>query len=77
MNSNLRIKSNLIVDDEKYQPVYKYIPGDLIGEIYPNMLDKRCIEQDLTFKQRIEYEQYLICNICKKPCAGTCREVNT
>lgn len=68
--SNLNIRSNLMIIDN--QPEYKYIPGDFIGHIYREKIDSRAREQELTKQQCIEYEQYLICLICKMPCAGTC-----
>lgn len=73
MESNLHIRSNLMVCDEEHQPEYKYMPGDYIGQIYPKFMDGRVIERYLTRQQIIEYEQYLVCLICGIPCAGTCK----
>ena len=72
MKSNLHIKSNLIIDDDEHKHVYKYLPGDYIGQIYPEKIDGRVIERQLSKQQIIEHEQYLECLICRKPCAGTC-----
>ena len=72
MISNLLIFSNLMPDDPKYKPEYKYIPGDYVGKIYLIAVDVRSIRQHLSQQQIIELEQYLVCNICGKTCAGTC-----
>ena len=73
ISSNLSIKSNLMIDDKNHKPETRYLPGDFVAQLYPGMVDKRLIESELTRRQKIEYEQYLICSICKKPCAGTCQ----
>jgi hypothetical protein len=73
MQSDLDILSNLMIDDESHKPEIKYLPGDFLVLVYPEKVDKRCIESELTPKQILEYEQYLTCNICKRPCAGTCQ----
>jgi len=72
--SNISIRSNLIIDDHAYQPVSKYIPGDYVGEIYPELIDRRNIERNLSKSQQIEHEQYLVCLLCNSPCAGTCQK---
>lgn len=68
--SDLMIKSNLMI--ETRQPEYRYIPGDYVGQIYREKIDSRVIERELTKEQIMEHKQYLVCTICKKPCAGTC-----
>jgi hypothetical protein len=72
--SNISIRSNLILDDEEYKPIYKFIPGDYVGEIYPELVDRRNITNDLSKSQQIEHEQYLVCLLCNSPCAGTCQK---
>jgi hypothetical protein len=72
MNSNLSVKSNLMLDDEQHRPQYRYIPGDYIGKIYRQLVDVRVYESALTKQQIIELEQYLVCVRCHRPCAGTC-----
>jgi len=77
MKSNLDIRSNLMTDDKKHEPKHRYLPGDFAAQVYPKKVDRRVIEKELTRKQIIEYEQYLPCLICKKPCAGTCIPVKS
>jgi hypothetical protein len=71
MKSNLSVRSNLMVDNDK-EPKYRYLPGDFIGQVYPDFLDSRIIEECLTECQLREYWQYLVCRLCRRPCAGTC-----
>ena len=63
----------MVIDDEKKIEYIKYIPGDYVGKIYPFMKDVRSRDQ-LTKRQQIEMDQYLICLICGKACAGTHKE---
>jgi hypothetical protein len=72
MKSNLSVKSNLMLDDDERRPQYRYIPGDYVGEIYPQFVDVRVYESVLSKQQIIELEQYLVCVRCHRPCAGTC-----
>jgi len=88
MDTNLQLKPNLMLDlsekVDKFFPLYRpelrgqnrqdlrYLPGDLIGEIYPELVDRRCIKNNLTPEQIEEYEQYLVCELCGRRCAGTC-----
>lgn len=70
-NSNIGICSNImIIENEENIEYTKHIPGDYIGLIYPTLKDVRSREQ-LTKNQQIEMEQYLICLVCGKACAGT------
>jgi hypothetical protein len=50
----------------------RYLPGDLIGLIYPEMIRTEVIRRCLSEEQQLEFKQYLICEICGRPCAGTC-----
>ena len=77
MKANLDIRSNLMLDDKKHEAKHRYLPGDFVAQVYPNKVDRRVIEKELTRKQIIEYEQYLVCLTCKKPCAGTCLPAGT
>ncbi len=72
MKSNLSIKSNLMIDDDIHKPEYRFLPGDFVGQIYPGKIHVERIERELTRLQLIEFEQYLVCCVCKKSCAGTC-----
>jgi hypothetical protein len=73
--SNLRILSNIMIDDTEHKPLQKYIPGDYIGQIYPCYIDVRAIDTCLTSKQIIELKQYLVCLRCRNTCSGTCDSV--
>jgi hypothetical protein len=72
MKPNLAAKSNLMLDDDDHRPQYRYIPGDYVGRIYPQLVDVRVYESALTKQQIVELEQYLVCVRCHRPCAGTC-----
>ena len=72
MKSNLNIQSNLMVEDEKQGLQHRYLPGDFVAVVYPEKVDARVIDKELTQNQIIEYKQYLKCSICGRPCAGTC-----
>jgi hypothetical protein len=72
MNSNLAVRSNLMLDDEAHRPQHRYIPGDYLRAIYPELTDVRVYEDELTATQLIELRQYLICIRYRRPCAGTC-----
>jgi hypothetical protein len=72
MKSNLAVRSNLMLDDEAHSPQHRYIPGDYVRAIYPDLADVRVYETALTATQIIEMKQYLVCLRCRRPCAGTC-----
>ncbi len=72
MNSDLQIVSNLMPDEPDYRPHYRYMPGDLVGEIYKEFLHPDHRHRCLTEKQLREYLQYLPCLLCGRACAGTC-----
>lgn len=72
MESNLNVKSNLMIDDANHIPEYKYLPGDYIGIIYPQYIAPSIRENFLTREQNIELDQYLVCHLCGKMCAGNC-----
>jgi len=74
MKSNIAIKSNLILVHPDYTPVHRYVPGDFVKQIYPELTDRRVIESALTRRQIVELEQYLVCIVCGMPCAGTCEK---
>lgn len=71
MKANLRIISNLMIDDASIIK-HHYLPGDFVAQVYPEKVDSRVIERELTPKQIIEFQQYLVCLNCRMPCAGTC-----
>jgi len=72
MKSNLSVRSNLMLDDERHQPKHIHLPGDFVTEVYRDFRDIRVKEQILTEQQLIENRQYLVCIRCRRPCAGTC-----
>jgi len=79
-SSNLQLKSNLMVEKVDGVEVtnakkqIRYFPGDFAAEIEPSrMKDVRVREQYFTCQQIIEYQQTIVCYVCKKPCAGTCQ----
>ena len=72
MSSNLAVRSNLMVDDDQHQEHWRYLPGDFVKQVYPNMVDVRTITSYLNPQQIIEHQQYLVCIRCGRPCAGTC-----
>ncbi len=72
MESNLSVRSNLMLDDEAHRPQYRYLPGDFLKEVYPNFADTRIMEDVLTRQQIIELRQYLVCIRCGRRCAGSC-----
>lgn len=79
--SNLQIKSNLmveIVDGREIKNAkeqIKYFLGDFAALIEPHrMKDVRIREKYFTQQQIIEYQQTVVCFVCKKPCAGTCQQ---
>ena len=72
MNSQMQIVSNLMLDDKEHKPHYKWMPGDLVAQIYKEFLDPHYMHQYLTPQQQREYLQYLPCLLCGLACAGTC-----
>jgi hypothetical protein len=61
MNSQVQIVSNLMLDDMEHKPHYKWMPGDLVAEIYKEFLDPHYMHRYLTPQQQREYLQYLPC----------------
>jgi hypothetical protein len=72
MNSELQIRSNLMLEDADHTPHYKWMPGDLVAQIYKEFLNPEFIHKSLTSQQQREYLQYLPCLLCGRSCAGTC-----
>ena len=71
LKSNLMIRSNVMVEGQANK--YKFVPGDLIIQLFPEWSDNRVIAKHLSPQQIEEYQESLICLLCKKPCIGTCR----
>jgi hypothetical protein len=72
MKSQLQIRSNLMPDDSDHIPHYKWMPGDLVAEIYKEFLNPEYQHHHLTPQQQRDYLQYLPCLLCGRACAGTC-----
>jgi hypothetical protein len=72
MNSQLQIASNLMPEAKKYEPHYRFMPGDLVAAIYKEFLNPESMHHSLTPRQQREYLQYLPCLLCGRACAGTC-----
>jgi len=63
----------MINDDEHKTPShYRYLPGDYVRLIYPELTDARVAESQLSKRQLIDKDQYIVCTRCRRPCAGTC-----
>ena len=72
MNSHLQIASNLMMESRKNTPHYRFMPGDLVAQIYKEFLNPETMHRFLTARQQREYLQYLSCLLCGRSCAGTC-----
>jgi hypothetical protein len=72
MKSHLQISSNLMPDEPGNTPHYRFMPGDLVGEIYKEFVNPESMHNSLTPQQQREYLQYLPCLLCGRACAGTC-----
>ena len=71
-SSNVSVRSNVMIDEGFDQRKYRYLPGDFAALVYPECRDVRTSDVYLTPQQKIEKSQYLICILCRRPCAGTC-----
>ena len=70
IKSNVSISSNvMVIEPDKRMEYWKHVPGDYVGKIYKGLNDVRSIGE-LTERQKIERDQYLVCLECGKPCAG-------
>ena len=75
MNSSLQVSSNLMLDDDRHRPHYKYMPGDIVGELYKEFVSPpEYMHRSLSEQQQREYLQYLACLLCGRSCAGTCEK---
>jgi hypothetical protein len=69
--SKLMLFSNLMLDDEKHAPKYKYMPGDYVPLVFREFRDKRTWT-NLSARQIAELTKYIVCARCNRACAGTC-----
>ena len=60
----LQISSNLMSDEPCNTPHYRFMPGDLMAEIYKEFLNPESMHHSLTPQQQREYLQYLRCLLC-------------
>ncbi len=76
MNSQVQIFSNLMLDDKEHKPHYKWMPGDLVAEIYKDFLNPpELIHRHLTPQQEANREPFFSTShdlLCGRACAGTC-----
>ena len=72
MKSGLQVASNLMPDEPSNTPHYRFMPGDLLAEIYKEFVNPASMHNHLTEQQQREYLQYLPCILCGRACAGTC-----
>jgi hypothetical protein len=72
VKSDLRIFSNLMLDDADHKEHHRWMPGDLVGVIYKEFVNPEFMHRTLTPRQQPEYLQYLPCLLCGRSCAGTC-----
>jgi hypothetical protein len=72
--STVQLRANVMVEMNRPSEELHHIPGDYAVLIYGSTLlgRKELIRKYLTPKQQLEHEQYLVCNLCRLPCAGTC-----
>lgn len=72
--SNIALKSNVMVEGHK--TLRESCPGDLAYLLYRSLFDVRVRDKHLSKQQIQEYQQTLICLLCRRPCAGTCQPDN-
>ena len=61
MKSHLQVLSNLMPEEPGNTPHYRFMPGDLVGEIYKEFVNPESMHHSLTPQQQQEYLQYLPC----------------
>lgn len=73
--SNLAVFPNVMLAQSTAFEEIRFLPGDLAVQVYKASLMGRpdSIRRYLSPGQVVEYEQYLVCSLCRRPCAGTCR----
>ena len=66
-------------DIQQYENKKKWknlIPGDLYADLFPEDLDLRGLDQNMTPKQIKEYKNYQPCSICGKRYGCNCKFKN-
>jgi hypothetical protein len=70
---NVSVMANVMTVQARAEDDIAYLPGDLAAKVYGHLwLTPKGIRKHLTPHQLVEYEQYLVCLRCSRPCAGTC-----
>jgi hypothetical protein len=74
--ANLQLAPNLMLEQSSAEAEIQYLPGDFAFRVYEYVLFSRreLISRFMTDKQKMEYRQYLACDLCGKPCAGSCEQ---
>jgi hypothetical protein len=75
MKSNLQILSNLMLQEnitKRSKLYHEYFSGDYLALMYPEYTDTRVMHEHMTKAQIDEFHQVLLCNKCRRKCAGTC-----
>ncbi len=72
-NPNVAVTPNVMIEQRSLDAMIRYLPGDFAVAVYRSSWNSPEMARELlTREQMIEYEQYLICIRCSRPCAGTC-----
>jgi len=66
------VLSNLMLDDKEHRPDTKFLPGDLLGALYPEFRNPEVLHLGMTRKQEEEFRLYLPCIECGKPYGCSC-----
>ena len=70
---NVSVSPNVMTIPKTPHDEIRFLPGDLAFLIYRKWwTSPSSLQTAMTDKQRIEYEQHLVCHLCERPCAGTC-----
>jgi hypothetical protein len=71
--SNLSVTPNVMIEQKDRPSEIRYLPGDFAYLVYKRHWPRtEIVRQELTPAQLIEYQQYIPCIKCNRPCAGTC-----
>ena len=71
--ANMHIVPNVMLASDSAREEIRYLAGDLAVRIYRGYWPSiQAIHANLTARQWVEYQQYLVCQLCGRTCAGTC-----
>ncbi len=69
---NTLVAANVMVPRDVKSDLHS-LAGDFAVKVYGQQwLTPQGIRKSLSARQIVEYEQYLVCFLCGRPCAGTC-----